>query len=483
MLLNRSRASFRRLLTRQLSTGAAKHLDLVCSGCGTRVDGSQQAIFKCPNADSQPDVDHVLEPAPLPRDGLAEGVPGEDLSSTNPFVRYRGMLYAHRVALARGMTDAQYVEMAEGLNAALQATGGASFTETPLVYHEPLNTFFKVEVNNVGQSHKARHLANAMLYLLAHRNTGDVDLGKRRLAVASCGNAGLAAAEVAAAAEWPIDVCIPPDADEAVKRRLLDLAPKGVAMLICDRSGQPVETALGPVQTTNFADPTLAVMSNLVSDHGSIPFSVQGTECGLAVEGGQTLAWEILASLKRDHPNVKRLGNLYVQVGGGALGAGLAQGMRRAVEGELDTSGWRAIEASVEAEPTLLCVQPEGCQPLHRAWSRMLRDEKTPRQAATARDKYMWPWDNPKSVAHGILDDETYDWVALCDGMQRTGGGPLSVHDEAIVEAHSYAKESLGVTTCHTGAAGLAALMLRHQATPPPAGSAPDVVILSGLDR
>ena len=143
------------------------------------------------------------------------------------------------------MTDAQYVEMAEGLNAALQATGGASFTETPLVYHEPLNTFFKVEVNNAGQSHKARHLANAMLYLLAHRNTGDVDLGKRRLAVASCGNAGLAAAEVAAAAEWPIDVCIPPDADEAVKRRLLDLAPKGVAMLICDRSGHWWRRRLG----------------------------------------------------------------------------------------------------------------------------------------------------------------------------------------------------------------------------------------------
>ena len=485
MLLHAARRPLANRLARAWSRPlSSSSLDMICSGCGTRVAGGQQAVFKCPNAKAQPDVDHVLEPAPLLPDGLAEGVPAEDTSSTNPFVRYRGLLYAHRVALARGMTDAQYVEMADSLNAALQATGGASFAETPLVYHEPLNAFFKVEVGNVGQSHKARHLANAMLYLLAHRNTGDTELAARRLAVASCGNAGLAAAEVAAAAEWPIDVCIPPDADEAVKQRLLALAPRGVSMLICDRSGAPVETAYGSVATTGFADPTLAVMSSLVSEHGSIPFSVQGSECGLAVEGGQTLAFEVLSALRRDHPSVTALGDAYVQVGGGALGAGLSQGMRRAVEGEPgEGRGWKALAPSLESEPRLLCVQPVGCMPLDRAWRALNEERVTPHAAAKARGKYMWAWDNPHSVAHGILDDETYDWVALCDGMQRTGGRTLSVDDESIVRAHEYAKRELGVTACHTGAAGLAALMVARQGQAATPGAPPDLVVLSGLDR
>ncbi len=30
----------------------------------------------------------------------------------------------------------------------------------------------------------------------------------------------------------------------------------------------------------------------------------------------------------------------------------------------------------------------------------------------------MWPWETePHSVAHGILDDETYDWLAVVEGM------------------------------------------------------------------
>ena len=475
------------------SSAAALHspLSLVCSGCGTVVDGSKEATFKCSNAARRLDVDHVLVPAPL-ADGLGTGVSAEDLSSTNPFVRYRGLLYSHRVALARGMSDAQYVEMANNLNEALHTTGGISFSETPMVYHEPLHAFLKVEVSNVGQSHKARHLANVMLYLLALKHTQAAAsdaatataLGSRRLAVASCGNAGLAAAEVAAAAEWPIDVCIPPDADDAVKARLAQLAPRGVATLICDRSGADVPTAYGPVRSDGAADPTLAVMNELVASHGSIPFSVQGSACGLAVEGSQTLAWEVLTQLKRDYPQVARLGNMYVQVGGGALGAGIAQGMRRAIHGETGRDDATPLMApSLQDEPTLVCVQPDGCQPLDRAWSRVVADAVTPREAAQVRDSYMWPWHAPHSVAHGILDDETYDWVALCEGMARTGGGTLSVSDEAIRQAHTYAHGTLGVRACHTGAAGLAALMRSRHAQPPTDGTPPDLVVLSGLDR
>lgn len=445
-------------------------LELVCSGCNTRVSGTDAATFQCSNASKLPDIDHVLVPPPI-------RVRSDDLSSSNPFVRYRGQLYAYRVALARGMSDEQFVAMAEGLNAALLSTGGTAFKETPLLWHAPLHCFIKVEVGNVAQSHKARHLANAMLYLLALRQTGEEKLGSRRLAVASCGNAGLAAAEVAAAAQWPIDVCIPPNADEAVVARLAELAPRGVATVVCDRSGADVVTAVGKVPSTGAADPTLAVCRELVRAHGSIPFSVQGPECGLAVEGGHTLAWEILTALQRDHASISALGSVYVQVGGGALGAGLMQGMHRVL---VDGS---AEAASLRSEPRLVCVQPEGCQPLQRAWEAVQASGLSAHEAANDRPQYMWAWDNPHSIAHGILDDETYEWVALCDAMARTRGGPITVAEEAIVAAHAYARDQLGVTVCHTGAAGLAALMEKRAAQPAVADAPPDLVVLSGLDR
>ena len=124
------------------STAHASQLDMICSGSGERIAGWKFAAFRSPHADSQPNVDHVLVPAPL------DGPPAvaEDDSSTNPFVRYRGLLYSHRVAMARGMSDAQYVAMADGLNASLEVTGGTGFAETPLLWNEKLNCFFKVDV-------------------------------------------------------------------------------------------------------------------------------------------------------------------------------------------------------------------------------------------------------------------------------------------------------------------------------------------------
>ena len=46
----------------------------------------------------------------------------------------------------------------------------------------------------------------------------------------------------------------------------------------------------------------MVAFRHLVERCGSVPFSVQGPECGLAVEGGQTLAWEILEAVARDYP-------------------------------------------------------------------------------------------------------------------------------------------------------------------------------------
>ena len=95
----------------------------------------------------------------------------------------------------------------------------------------------------------------------------------------------------------------------------------------------------------------------LVRAHGSLPFSVQGPECGLAVEGAHTIAWEVLTALQRDHGGTgsEQLGSAYIQIGGGALAAGFAQGMQRALAQNTDV-----------VEPRLVCVQADGCAPLQR---------------------------------------------------------------------------------------------------------------------
>ena len=170
----------------------------------------------------------------------------DDIASNNPFIAYRRLLYSHRVAIARGMSDTEYVAMVEQLDAKLrEGPGGVGFCKTPLLWRADLNAFFKVEVGSVAGSHKARHLMNVMLYLLALKKTGESSLSTRRLAVASCGNAGLAAATVAAAASWPIDVCIPPNTSPSVVEKLHAL---GADVVVCARDVPSVETVAGPVR-------------------------------------------------------------------------------------------------------------------------------------------------------------------------------------------------------------------------------------------
>jgi threonine synthase len=77
--------------------------------------------------------------------------------------------------------------------------------------------------------------------------------------------------------------------------------------------------------------------------------------------------------------------------------------------------------------------------------------------ATTHRSSFMWPWEEePHSIADGILDDETYDWMAVVEGLLETGGWPVLAREEILVEANEVAREVIGLDPCHTGTAGLA---------------------------
>ena len=45
----------------------------------------------------------------------------------------------------------------------------------------------------------------------------------------------------------------------------------------------------------------------------------------------------------------------------------------------------------------------------------------------------MTPWPGPHSIADGILDDETYDWIGVFEAMRDCGGTPVVASEELIV--------------------------------------------------
>jgi threonine synthase len=167
-----------------------------------------------------------------------------------------------------------------------------------------------------------------------------------------------------------------------------------------------------------------------------------------------------MASQLRDDGHA--IDRVVVQVGGGALASAVAQGFREAAElGALDR------------QPALHTVQTRGAFPLTRAFERVVlwrdehgvADEAALAYARTHRHEFMWAWEEaPHSVAHGILDDETYDWVAVVGAMLATAGSAVVVDEDELRQANDLAFDATGIPADHTGTAGLAGLMeLRRQ--------------------
>jgi threonine synthase len=124
--------------------------------------------------------------------------------------------------------------------------------------------------------------------------------------------------------------------------------------------------------------------------------------------------------------------------------------------------------------PTLHAVQTEGAWPLVRAWRKVqdrlasspeLAHEGVIAEVARNRSAYMSPWESePRSIAGGILDDETYDWLPVVADLLDTGGSAVTVSEHLLVEANERARAVTGVDVDPTGSAGLAGLMALQRA-------------------
>ncbi len=426
---------------------------LVCAGCGASPDAGDPYPFRCPGRGDD-DVDHVLTRVLdlAGAGGVAAQLAGASLDDEpRPFVRYRSLLHsAWRAALA-GIDDDRFVALVDDLDRRVEAVDGRGFRSTPLRRDDAISdalgfsqrggVWVKDETVNVAGSHKGRHLFGVLLHLAVSRlaATGSTRPDSCPLAIASCGNAALAAAKLAAAAEWPLRVFVPADADEWVVGQLHRL---GATVVVCERRpGVP-------------GDPTVERLMGELED-GGLPFTCQGNLNGLAIEGGETLGWELAEQLALLDPPA---GHLLVQVGGGALASSCAQGLAEA----------RAL-GLLRSLPRLDTVQTTGAHPLERAFYAVRADlpacagpsdvDRAVAAAVRHRSGYMWAWETePRSVATGILDDETYDWAAVVAAMLRTGGLPVVVGDDRLVEAHVLGRHA-GYDVSPTGTAGLAGLL------------------------
>ena len=163
----------------------------------------------------------------------------------------------------------------------------------------------------------------------------------RPLAIASCGNAALAAAVVARAGRRPLRVFVPAGAHPAVLERLAVL---DASIEICERA--PGVTG----------DPTYLRFRQEVAA-GALPFACQGPDNGLTIDGGRTLGYEMVEELRRRD---LRLDHLVIQVGGGALGSALAQSFEECLR-----------MGTLAHLPRMHFVQTAGAFPLQRAYRRL----------------------------------------------------------------------------------------------------------------
>jgi threonine dehydratase len=403
--------------------------------------------WKCPLA-TETDTHHVLH-----FENTVE--PFRPTDDENPYLAFRKYLAVDSFGAAIGLSEDARIRIITEANAAVAAVAGTGFLRTPLYRSVELSdalgftakggVWIKDETHNVAGSHKARHLFTELLHLLFAEAAGVApwtSSTRPPLAIASCGNAAIAASTLAAAVQWPIYVHVPPAATSEV---LVALASLDADVRVCPRL--PDDAA---------GDPCVLRFREAVAN-GAIAFGVQGTENAWCLDGGRTIGWEMTEDLGH------LMDRIFIQVGGGAFAACVGASLR-----------------SAGVHPKLHAVQTEGCAPLARAWEKALATGGA-RNAGPRWNECMWPWETtPVSIADGILDDETYDWIGVLDAMADTGGAPVVVSEQHVQQAYDWVHSLTSVNVSATGVAGLAGLMAMRSDI---ANDERVVVVMSGVER
>jgi threonine synthase len=233
-------------------------------------------------------------------------------------------------------------------------------------------------------------------------------LGVKGLMIPSAGNAGGAAAVYGARAGIPVAVVVPRDTPEA-------------AVAEAALAGARVFTVDGTIADAG------RLIATVASELGW--FDLATLKEPYRLEGKKTMGLELAEQLGWDAPDV-----LVYPTGGGT---GLV-GISKAYE-ELTAMDWVTA-----APPRFIAVQAEGCAPLVRAW-----EDK----AETTT-----PIERPFTNAPGLRVPGPFAGRQMLRILRDTGGMPMGVSEQAIVEAQRLMAKVEGIWTAPEAAATLAAL-------------------------
>jgi threonine synthase len=262
------------------------------------------------------------------------------------------------------------------------------------------NLWLKDEGINPTGSFKARGLSCAVSMC--------VELGIRKVAIPSAGNAASAMAAYAAAAGIEAHIFMPLDVPQS-------------NFIECKAFGAHV----------TLVDGLISDCAKIVAERREAEgwFDVSTLKEPYRIEGKKTMGYELAEQLQWRLPEV-----IFYPTGGGV---GLI-GMWKAFE-EMEELGWIGAE-----RPKMIAVQVEGCQPIVRAF-----------QQGTERSEF---WQNATTVASGLRVPKPLGDFLVLQAVRKSGGTAIAVSDSDMMQAGARLAAEEGIFVAPEGAACLAAM-------------------------
>jgi threonine synthase len=264
----------------------------------------------------------------------------------------------------------------------------------------PLNLYIKDEGQNPTQSFKARGMTAAISMAK--------ELGVRKVAVPSAGNAAGAMAAYAARAGMEAHIFMPSDTPHA-------------NIVECRQTGANV-----------------TLVDGLITDCGKIVaerkqaegwFDVSTLKEPYRIEGKKTMGYELAEQLDWILPDV-----IIYPTGGGT---GLI-GMWKAFD-EMEQMGWIGSK-----RPRMVSVQSATCAPIVRAFEK--------------GEHFADEFENASTVASGLRVPKAIGDFLILDAIRESGGTAIDVTDDALINAVGEIGAAEGIFCAPEGAACLPAL-------------------------
>jgi threonine synthase len=235
-----------------------------------------------------------------------------------------------------------------------------------------------------------------------------VELGIKKVAIPSAGNAASAMAAYAAAAGIESHIFMPRDVPQS-------------NYIECKAFGSHV----------TLVDGLISDCAKIVNDgratHGW--FDVSTLKEPYRIEGKKTMGYELAEQMGWQLPDV-----IFYPTGGGV---GII-GMWKAFD-EMEALGWIGSR-----RPKMIAVQAEGCQPVVRAY-----------EQGEQRSQF---WDNAHTVASGLRVPKPLGDFLILEAVRKSGGTAIAVSDADLIEAGIQLASDEGIFVAPEGAACVTAL-------------------------